>query len=60
MTYGRFVWNFRMAKNGAWEVISNKNEKFLFGLFFGLVKKAEMTAFLVIFGPIFFIFGWKN
>ena len=55
----KFVYNFRIAKDGPWEIIS-KDEKYLFGLYFGKVKRWDASCFLIIFGPIYFVFGWKN
>jgi len=59
MNMRKFIYSFRIAKNGPWEIISNKNEKFLFGWHLGLVKKGGKSGILIIFGPIYFIFGWK-
>ena len=55
-----FVFKTRMAKDGPWELTSNKGEKYIFGLYFGKVKRDNNEGFLIIFGPLYFIFGWKK
>ena len=54
----RFVYDFKIAKKSPWELISNKNERYIFGLYIGKVQKGSNSGFLIILGPISFMFRW--
>ena len=55
----KFIHHFKIAKSCPWELLSNKGDQYSFWLFLGKVTKNDMTGYLVVIGPIYFIFNWK-
>ena len=57
----KFISMFRISKDRSlWTLTSNREEQYSFWLYIGKVKRENDSGFLIIFGPLYYIFGWNK